>query len=255
MSAPPTGSRAARDALAVWARERAAEGDVIVTRGGHDEDGAVFDASGEYRYALWRTWRVTGPRLLVVTLNPNKADEKTLDQTSRLCREWAQRLGFGSVWIGSIFAYCSPDFRGVKRQENPVGSGNDWWLARMHEASDTTLVAWGDYGRHLDRGRVVMEKLVPIRPVVALGRTDAGQPHHLLGLRADAGIVPFPAIPPELVWCRKCPGYIGTANGIVKAILLRKQHDEARHPAPYRMGFRPRPSGRLDRGGQGRANP
>src|SRR5688572_21142518 len=97
-----TGSaRLPRDWIAAHGAERAKLGEVIVTRGEADEDGAVFDATRTYRYALWRTWRPTGPRLFVVTLNPHTANEAQADQTTRLAREWARRLGFGSVWIGS----------------------------------------------------------------------------------------------------------------------------------------------------------
>jgi hypothetical protein len=129
-----------------WAIAARADGecaDVIATRGAHGEDGAAFDATRAYCYAWWRSWRMTGPRLLVIALHPNGADEARLDQTSRLCREWARRLGYGSIIVGNLFAFRAATFDEVRRQEDPIGLRNDYWLARLHRASDATIVAWG----------------------------------------------------------------------------------------------------------------
>lgn len=234
LRAPP------RDWLALDAPERTRLGEVIISRGANDDDGAAFDATRAYRYAYWRTWRPAGPKLFVITLHPQSADEKTTDQITRLAREWARRLGYGSVWIGNLFARRVPTFRALTQSEDPIGPANDWWLARMHAVSDATLVAWGDHGRHLDRGRVVMSQLLPVRSVQAIGVTGSGQPHHLHGLPASATLRPFEGIPPERVWCRKCQAHVGTAEGTLQAKIVQIEHDRAHHvPRPFAF-HRPR---------------
>jgi hypothetical protein len=223
--------RAPRDWLATLMPERAKLGEILVTRGESDEAGAIFDTSRDYRYAWWRTWRANGPTLLVVTLDSHKADESYVDKPSRMCVTRAQTMGYGSVWIGNLFALRRDSFNDVRKHEDPIGPANDWWLTRLHTMADATLVAWGDHGRYLDRGRVVLGQLLPIRGVLAFGATaKLGEPHHLAGIGLHVAPSPFAGIRPEAVHCRKCGADLGTAEGTVEAKLVLLQHEHERHP-------------------------
>ncbi len=56
------------------------------------QTGAEFDATGRYRYMLWRSWDEQAARVGFVMLNPSRADAVVNDPTIRRC------LGFAQAW-------------------------------------------------------------------------------------------------------------------------------------------------------------
>jgi hypothetical protein len=70
---------------------------------------AVFDETGSYRYLLGREWEGTGEAVGFIMLNPSTADAMTNDPTIRRCIGFARAWGYGSLWVGNLFAYRSRD--------------------------------------------------------------------------------------------------------------------------------------------------
>lgn len=143
---------------------------------------AVFSPDRVHRYRLHRWW-AAGPSILFVMLNPSTADELIEDPTIRRCISFAKEWGFGSLEIGNLFAFRSTDPRALRRVRDPVGLENDEWLARLAEAVDQVVVAWGAWGGAAARAAAVLPLLGPA--VLCLGLTEGGHPKHPLYVAGD----------------------------------------------------------------------
>ena len=155
------------------------------------EYGAVFDASGRYRYSLWRAWSAYHPRIVFVLLNPSTADEHRNDPTIRRCIGFARAWKFGSVEVVNLFAYRATDARELFKIDDPVGVENDLFLKQAVERCSTVVVGWGSRGTLLGRDRKVLSLLANKKDVLCLGITKDGQPRHPLYVKGDTVLVPF----------------------------------------------------------------
>ncbi len=87
--------------------------------------GAAFDSTGTYRYALWREWDASAPRLGFVLLNPSTADAENDDPTLRRCMGFARAWGYGSLQIVNLFAYRATVPDALRWVADAVGPEND----------------------------------------------------------------------------------------------------------------------------------
>lgn len=65
---------------------------------------AIFSVDSLKRYLLRKTWNESLPKLAIIMLAPSAASGITLDNTTSLVLNNADRLGFGSVSIVNLFA-------------------------------------------------------------------------------------------------------------------------------------------------------
>lgn len=144
-----------------------------------------------YRYALWRTWDDTLPRVLFIGLNPSTADETSDDPTLVRCMNYAKAWGYGGVCTGNLFAFRATDPRDMKRAHrdglDPLGPENDRWLEKLAAEAELAVAAWGNDGAWLDRSAQV-RKLLPELHCLKLNRS--GEPAHPLYQKAD--LLPIP---------------------------------------------------------------
>lgn len=133
--------------------------------------GALIDE--DYRYALWRTWSA-GPAVLFIGLNPSVADAQSDDPTIRRCIRFAMDWGFGTLYMGNLFAYRTTWPEYLKKAADPVGPGNEAALAWMSGECSLVVAAWGVHGAFLGRGEAVCRAF-----------RDRGTPLHVLGLTKD----------------------------------------------------------------------
>ncbi len=153
--------------------------------------GAVFDASGMYRYSLWRAWYADHPRVGFVMLNPSTADEQRNDPTIRRCIEFARAWRFGSIEVVNLFAYKGTDMKELLKVDDPVGDENDFFIERAMERCSTVVAGWGTKGTLLGRDRQVMQLLRCKQDVYCLGVTKDGHPRHPLYVRGDIRLARF----------------------------------------------------------------
>lgn len=151
--------------------------------------GAVFDATGRYRYRLWRRW-ADGPRIAFVMLNPSTADHRIDDPTIRRCMDFARRWGHGALDVVNIFAYRTPSPRELARARAPVGPDNDRHLGAVCRRCEDVVIAWGTHGALRGRDREVLD-LLGDGPLLCLGVTAEGHPRHPLYLRKTLRPRPF----------------------------------------------------------------
>lgn len=156
---------------------------------------AHFSACRRYRYDLGRQWG-SGPRMVVVGLNPSTADEEHDDPTVRRCVSFAKREKCGSLEVVNLFAWRSTDPAAMMSVKYPVGPDNDYMLrtiAREVSTSEDTLVlAWGAHGSSHGRDKDVLKILERQGcSLWCLGANRDGSPKHPLYLKADTPLEPF----------------------------------------------------------------
>ena len=141
-----------------------------------------------YRYALWRTWDASLPRVMFIGLNPSTADERNDDPTLVRCMNFARDWGYGGVIMANLFAWRATDPAELKRVGEPVGRANNRWLCRLAQEAGLVVAAWGNDGTYRDRGAQVVAMLGPLQ---CLKQNRSGQPAHPLYQRADTRPVPL----------------------------------------------------------------
>lgn len=152
--------------------------------------GAIFDATGRYRYSLWRCWDPQSPRLVFILLNPSTADATQDDPTLRRCCQFAQGWGYGSVEVVNLFAYRATHPRELRQSPQPVGAENDIHVLAAVQAATRVIVAWGNGGTWQGRDRTLLALLAPT-PLYCLGLNQSGQPRHPLYLPGTTAAIAF----------------------------------------------------------------
>lgn len=153
------------------------------------ESGAVFSLCQTYRYALWRIWDPSQPKVFFIGLNPSTADAVRNDPTARRCIGFAQRWGYGGVYMANLFAYRATQPRLLKTAAAPIGEKTDRWLQQLSQQSVLHIAAWGNHGCFLNRDQQV-RRLIP--DLYCLAVTQQGQPSHPLYLKRELMPRPFP---------------------------------------------------------------
>lgn len=161
--------------------------------------GADVDASGRYRYLLWRRTSLLHPFVLWVMFNPSTADADQDDPTIRRCAGFTGLAGYGSFEVVNLFAWRATDWRLLKGAPDPVGPKNNAVIAERAAAAELIVLAWGDPGGHVswqasDRAKAVVALLKPWRDRWrCLGLTkNYDQPRHPLFVRADRRLMEIP---------------------------------------------------------------
>lgn len=166
------------------------------------ESGACFDATGAYRYSLWRKWNYKAPRLAFVMLNPSTADAQMNDPTIRRCLRFAQTWGYGSMEIVNLFALRTSQPTILRKARDPIGPDCDHHILTAVEQADRVILAWGNWGNLYGRDRTVLDlltaRITARKSLYCFGLTQAGQPRHPLYLRQDVQLIPYQAEAPSL---------------------------------------------------------
>ena len=147
---------------------------------------AKISPCGRYRYWLSRTWDAAAAPMVFVMLNPNLADATRDDPTIRRCIGFAQREGYGGIFVVNLFALRSPKPKELRRAGDPVGPQNERWRRRaikMAKERRTMIVgAWGAGGGRPAKDFCEFAASSGLE-LMCLGRTKDGGPRHPLYLR------------------------------------------------------------------------
>lgn len=157
--------------------------------------GATLSACGRYRYHLWREWAPGTPGMLILMLNPSKADAERDDHTITKVIAMAKHLGYGRIDVGNLAALRATDPEELRHAADPIGPGNDHHLQAMMGRAALTVCAWGANAALLP-GRVqavaALLRAAEVTPH-ALRLTQAGYPSHPLA--RGKGFIPLDVIP------------------------------------------------------------
>jgi hypothetical protein len=135
-------------------------------------------------------WDNLRPPLAFGMLNPSTADHERNDATIERCERRARTLGFGSLVVWNLFALRSTNPRVLKKEADPVGSENDFFiqaiLIEVKEQKGKVIVGWGSHGEFLERPQTVQGIAECLRiEFMCLGVTRSGQPKHPLYVSYD----------------------------------------------------------------------
>jgi hypothetical protein len=148
---------------------------------------AHFSPCKRYRYWLRRVWDDQKPILVWLMCNPSVASETVEDPTVAKCQKYARAWGYGGIIVVNIFALRSTDPKALYESDSPISDPVD------PERNDLTILevctgrrviaAWGVHGKHLGRGRKVLELLAG--KLECLKVTKDGHPGHPLYCKDD----------------------------------------------------------------------
>lgn len=152
------------------------------------ERSAVFSPCRTWRYTLERYWDKSKPFVLFILLNPSTADEMQDDPTNRRGISFAKDWGYGGVIFCNLFAFRTAypaELRKAVDDKN-VMLNNYRHVLYMAKKAGIVICAWGINGKHLDRGKYMLD-LLSDRDIETyhMGLTKDGYPKHILYLKAD----------------------------------------------------------------------
>lgn len=139
---------------------------------------------GRYRWILGRRW-ADGPVVAMVGLNPSTADGTCDDPTLRRAMGFAERAGFGALWVVNLYAYRTPKPAALWRADDPMGPGNATWRGRAIDRADAWWAAWGNAGHGAEA-----DALLARGDALVLGWTGQGAPKHPLYVPAVTSLRP-----------------------------------------------------------------
>lgn len=147
--------------------------------------GALFDATGVYRYRLWRRWD-EGPAACFIMLNPSTADADVDDPTIRRCLSFARAWGYAALDVVNLYAYRATNPKHLRAVSDPVGPENAMHMADAVASAGIVIAAWG--------GARGLTLPVIERELHCLAANRDGSPRHPLYVRGDALPIPFTQI-------------------------------------------------------------
>lgn len=152
--------------------------------------GAHFSECRQYRYALWRIWDATLPKIMFIGLNPSTAAESTDDPTIRRVVSFAKAWGYGGVYMMNCFPYVSTDpkqlFNGLTPESQESNSRH---LRHIGSLCEEVIFAWGNF-KEVDKD--VSNFLLSLFPhAKALQINKNGSPKHPLYVKGDVVPVDF----------------------------------------------------------------
>jgi len=156
------------------------------------KSGAWFSEDRQWRYTLWRIWDKEKPSIAFIGLNPSTADETTDDPTVRRCIRFAQKWGYGSMWMLNLFGLRSTDPKMLYEHDDPVGRDNREAVYNICLVMEKVVLCWGNHGAHLKEGWRLVEQLKKEGygdKLWAFGVTKQGQPKHPLYLPNDTKLI------------------------------------------------------------------
>lgn len=156
--------------------------------------GALLSPSRTYRYILSRSWcsSSTPNQLIVIGLNPSKADARVDDPTVKKLIFITRRFGYNALMLLNLFAYRATDPKELLKVEDPIGPMNNEILESYCSGIGDIVLAWGNGGTYMERGREVMNMLLPTNKLLkCFGKTGQGHPCHPLYLPKETKIVPW----------------------------------------------------------------
>lgn len=148
---------------------------------------AVISSCGRFRPRLGRRWGA-GPALVLLMLNPSKADSEKDDPTVMKGMRIASNHGYNALDVVNLFDYRATDPRELAAAGFPCGPHNDEAISDAAAGGRVVCLAYGAHAAHpaVDARVQVVLPLLRRRHAVlkALRITKGGFPQHPLYLPA-----------------------------------------------------------------------
>ena len=149
---------------------------------------AVIDETGQYRYALSRTWG-DGDMVTWIMLNPSTADASIDDPTIRRCMGFAAAWGFAGIQVINLYAYRATKPDALKVVTDPIGPDHMRHFVDAVTSGKLIVAAWGAC-KHASPQHVL--PVLVQQEVKCLGKNSDGSPKHPLYVRGDVALEVWP---------------------------------------------------------------
>ncbi len=113
----------------------------------------TFSACRKYRYSLWREFTTSflfdgGNHMkpgfvMIIGLNPSKADETLDDPTIRRCIGYAKAWGYGALCMTNLYAWRETNSNLLHGVPEPIGCDNNETLKVIAAHAAIIVAAWG----------------------------------------------------------------------------------------------------------------
>ena len=139
--------------------------------------------------------------LVIIMLNPSKANATEDDHTIRWWIRYARENGYGGIVVVNLFAFRATMPADMKRADDPVGPDNNRAIvSAIKEAAKgggKVIVAWGVHGEFQDRDRAVLKLIRATygKAPLCLGVTVGGFPMHPARLSPKLSLRPYEGRP------------------------------------------------------------
>ena len=152
---------------------------------------AILSPCGRFRQRLRIRW-ADGRVLLVIGLNPSRANEERTDASTVKVEGLAKREGFGAFEWANLYPFIATDPADLRAAGYPLGDDADLHLRQAIAVADAVAVAWGANAHGLARPAEVLSLLrqAGARPL-CWGTTKQGHPRHPLYLSGATALRPF----------------------------------------------------------------
>ena len=168
---------------------------------------AGFSKCGYHRLWLKKLISTNNRTLLYFGLNPSKANVTRDDPTIRRLVGFANKWGYGKLYVINLFSRISSKTQLISKCSNPIGEGNDQQIiSRIIEWSEDPSwdlwLGWGALGNTFGRDIEVMGLIEPYcrsrlklfpyaKGPLCIGLTRNGYPRHPLYAHNDEKLIPF----------------------------------------------------------------
>lgn len=148
----------------------------------NDPNGAYFSLYRNRRYALWRTWDPSKPKIMFIGLNPSIADETDDDHTITRVINFATTWGYGGVYMVNLYPGISTDSDHIPVPTPLALTKNDAIIRHIGRKVDKVIFAWGSHEDVEDRAKV-MEEMFPNAEALIINKN--GSPRHPLYIHSS----------------------------------------------------------------------
>lgn len=156
-----------------------------------EPSGAVFAEDRTHRLYLWRRWNSNLPWIMLIGLNPSKADEMRNDPTVRRGIGFADKWGYGGFFMCNVYSLVTPDPKRLNT-EPPLVMGVDLAMRVIRRRCTKAVACWGSLITKVsgweDRVERVKQELAPLH---CIGVTKDGHPRHPLYLPGDSELIEY----------------------------------------------------------------
>ena len=126
---------------------------------------------------------------MFIGLNPSTADERLNDPTIRRCIGFAERWGYGGMFMCNVFSLVSTDPKNLNTRP-AIARGTNLAMRVIRDRCQDAVAAWGTLITKVKAGEDQVERIKrDLSPLHCLGTTKAGHPKHPLYLAADTPLV------------------------------------------------------------------
>jgi len=160
---------------------------------GNYMQGAIFDISMKYRFALWRMLKTKSeapnPKLMTwIGLNPSTADHKRLDPTTRRCIKYAKEWGYDGYVMLNAFSVRSTEPSGIRTfVPNTIREINDYIIKTTVRKSSLIIACWGNHATYENRSKELKEVILANYSLWCISVNKSGEPKHPLYTKNMSG--------------------------------------------------------------------